>query len=405
MCNIDILRHDFPILNKIVNDQPLIYLDSGATSQKPQCVIDSLNHFYTNSNSNVHRGIHTLGDQATTSYENTREKVAQFINAVPKEIVWTKGATESLNILAYGLSQSLKPRDIILISALEHHANIVPWQQVCAQTGAILKVIPLDETLQKITLSETFKLIDIYKPKIISLSHASNALGNIQPVKEIIEYSKKYQSITIIDGAQAFMHLRPDMKNLDCDFYVFSAHKALGPTGLGCLYGKYEVLNTLPVYQTGGEMIKTVSFEETIFSEAPSKFEAGTPNIAGVIAFGSAIDYLDKINFNAQLIYEKALFLSLRNQLENISGIKLYGDLDQNIGTISFNYKNEHPFDIATLLDQYGIAVRVGNHCTQPLMSSLNIEGTVRVSLAFYNTKTEIEVFIKHLKQCLSLLD
>lgn len=405
MFDIDNIRNEFPILKQIVNEKPLIYFDSGATSQKPQVVIDSLKHFYTNSNSNVHRGIHTLGDRATIAYENSRNKLANFINAQAKEIVWTKGATESLNLLAHGLSNILKPGDVILISALEHHANIVPWQQLCANTGAILKVIPLDESSQAIELNTAQKLIDLHKPKILSISHASNALGNIQPITDIIKYSKKYKTVTVIDGAQAFMHLRPDMITLDCDFYVFSAHKALGPTGLGGLYGKYEQLNALPVYQTGGEMIKSVSFEETVFAQAPGKFEAGTPNISGVIAFGCAIDYMNKIDFYEQKTYENELFVYLQQQLENISGIELYGDLVQNIGTISFNYKNEHPFDIATLLDQYGIAVRVGSHCTQPLMKSLNIDGTVRISLAFYNTKNEIQQFITHLKQCLSLLD
>ncbi|MBU2968513.1 SufS family cysteine desulfurase [Pseudoalteromonas sp. C2R02] len=405
MFDIDNIRNDFPILKQIVNEKPLIYFDSGATSQKPQVVIDSLKHFYTNSNSNVHRGIHTLGDRATIAYENSRNKLANFINAQAKEIVWTKGATESLNLLAHGLSNILKPGDVILISALEHHANIVPWQQLCANTGAILKVIPLDESSQAIELNTAQQLIDLHKPKILSISHASNALGNIQPITDIIKYSKKYKTVTVIDGAQAFMHLRPDMITLDCDFYVFSAHKALGPTGLGGLYGKYEQLNALPVYQTGGEMIKSVSFEETVFAQAPGKFEAGTPNISGVIAFGCAIDYMNKIDFSEQKAYENELFVYLQQQLENISGIELYGDLVQNIGTISFNYKKEHPFDIATLLDQYGIAVRVGSHCTQPLMKSLNIDGTVRISLAFYNTKNEIQQFITHLKQCLSLLD
>lgn len=405
MFDIDNIRNEFPILKQVVNEKPLIYFDSGATSQKPQVVIDSLKHFYTNSNSNVHRGIHTLGDRATLAYENSRNKLANFINAQAKEIVWTKGATESLNLLAHGLSNILKPGDVILISALEHHANIVPWQQLCANKGAILKVIPLDESSQAIELNTAQQLIDFHKPKILSISHASNALGNIQPITDIIKYSKKYKTVTVIDGAQAFMHLRPDMITLDCDFYVFSAHKALGPTGLGGLYGKYEQLNALPVYQTGGEMIKSVSFEETVFAQAPGKFEAGTPNISGVIAFGCAIDYMNKIDFNEQKTYENELFVYLQQQLENISGIELYGDLVQNIGTISFNYKNEHPFDIATLLDQYGIAVRVGSHCTQPLMKSLNIDGTVRISLAFYNTKNEIQQFITHLKQCLSLLD
>lgn len=402
---IDNIRNEFPILKQIVNEKPLIYFDSGATSQKPQVVIDSIKHFYTYSNANVHRGIHTLGDRATVSYENARNKVAQFINSQAKEVVWTKGATESLNLLAHGLTNSLNPGDIILISALEHHANIVPWQQVCANTGAILKVIPLDETSQSIELHTAQMLIDLHKPKILSISHASNTLGNIQPIAEIIKYTKKYQTITVIDGAQALMHLRPDMIALDCDFYVFSAHKALGPTGLGVLYGKYEKLNALPVYQTGGEMIKSVSFDDTIFAQAPGKFEAGTPNISGVISFGYAIDFMNKIDLNEQKSFEKSLFVYLKEQLENISGIKIYGDLVHNIGTISFNYKNEHPFDIATLLDQHGIAVRVGNHCTQPLMQCLNIEGTVRISLAFYNTQNEIKQFIASLKQCLELLD
>ncbi len=397
------VRNDFPIFNDETN-KGLVYLDSAATTHKPLTVINATNQFYRYENANVHRGAYSLSENATLAYENTRINIAKFINAQTNEIVWTKGTTEAINMLAHCLENQLQINDVILISALEHHANIVPWQQICEKTGALLKVIPLN-TCQKIDLAQTKSLIKKYSPKIISISHASNALGNIQPVKEIIEYSKPFNSITVIDGAQAFMHLRPDVKALNCDFYVFSAHKALGPTGLGCLYGKYELLNTLPPYQTGGEMIKKVSFEKTTFTQAPHKFEAGTPNIAAVIAFNAAIDYLKQLNQNDVNIYEKSLFIYLVTELKKINGIKLYGDTSNNIGAISFNYRNEHPYDIATLLDNCQIAVRVGHHCAQPLMSELNVQGTIRISIAFYNTFDEINYFITQLKACLLLLD
>ncbi|MBD1581422.1 aminotransferase class V-fold PLP-dependent enzyme [Pseudoalteromonas sp. S16_S37] len=404
MSDIAQLRNDFPALDQHIEGNPLVYLDSGATSQKPQTVIDEINRFYAKNNANVHRGLHTLSEQATLNYEKVREKIANFLSVNATEIVWTSGATESINLVAAGLTQHLLQDDIILITALEHHANIVPWQQLAQRTNAKLEVIPVNAQ-GVIDTAQAINKIAQLQPKVFACSHASNTLGNIQEVEKLIAKAKEFGAVTLIDGAQAFLHLRPNLKALDCDFYVLSAHKALGPTGLGVLYGKYDLLNSLPVYQTGGEMIKQVSFEETTFRDAPAKFEPGTPNISAVLGFGAALDYLSTIDFATMHHYEQSLFKYLVKQLSQIEGIKLYGDLENNIGTVSFTYKSEHHYDFAMLLNSYGIAVRSGHHCTQPLMQTLNLNGTIRVSLAFYNNKTDIDRFIDALHNCIALIE
>ncbi|CAH9060487.1 putative cysteine desulfurase [Pseudoalteromonas holothuriae] len=404
MSDIAQLRNDFVTLNQSIEGNPLVYLDSGATSQKPQVVINEINHFYSKNNANVHRGLHTLSERVTSQYEGVREKLAQFLGVFATELVWTSGATHSINLVASGLTNQLRYDDVILITALEHHANIVPWQQLAQRTGAKLKVIPVNDQ-GIICTNNVLAQIQKWQPKIFACTHASNTLGNILDVQVFIAQAKKIGATTIIDGAQAFLHLRPNLRQLDCDFYVLSAHKALGPTGLGILFGKYEQLNALPVYQTGGEMIETVTFDQTTFRQAPAKFEPGTPNISAVLGFGAAIDYLSNINFSAMHKYEQSLFKYLLEHLSAIKGVKLYGDLDNNIGTISFTFKSEHHYDLAMLLNSYGVAVRSGHHCTQPLMQALNLNGTIRVSLAFYNNHTDIDRFISALNNCIQLIE
>lgn len=404
MFDIDKIRLDFPLLSQKINGQALVYLDSAATSQKPQTVITAINKFYTEENANVHRGRHTLSENATVKYEQARQTTADYFAVHANEIVWTKGATEAVNLIANGLTDYLQAGDKIAISHLEHHANIVPWQQLAKRSGCELVVLPLsdDFTLNAQVCSEFIKH---HKPKIVAVTHASNALGNITDLPPIIAACKKVNAISVIDGAQAAMHLRPNLRALDCDFYVFSAHKMLGPTGLGALYGRYAQLNKLAVYQTGGEMIERVTLFSSTFREAPHKFETGTPNIAAVIAFTSAIAYLQSLDQCAISRYEQSLLAYAVQQLTAIDGIKIYSDRENNIGNLSFNYAHEHPFDIATLLDGYGIAVRSGHHCAQPLMDALNIAGTVRISLAFYNTFQDIDIFISALNECIALLD
>ncbi|MEJ6475357.1 cysteine desulfurase [Pseudoalteromonas piscicida] len=404
MTDIHALRDDFPIFNKQLDGQPLCYLDSAATAQKPNKVIDVIKNFYENENSNVHRGLHTLSENATIRYEGARETIATFLNVSAKEIVWTSGATESLNLLAHCLSNGLNANSKIVISPFEHHANIVPWQEACKRTGAQLLVLPM---LESGVLDEkgAIALLQAHKPDILSIGHVSNALGNIQPIEPLIKLCKALGTKTVIDGAQSLMHLRPDLKALDCDFYVFSAHKSLGPTGVGGLYGRYALLNALPVYKTGGEMIHEVTFAHSSYRDAPGKFEPGTPNISGVIGFAAAIDYLNGIDSMALQRHEQVLYHSLLEKLTKIAGVTVYGDTNNNVGIVSFNYKNEHHYDLATLLNTYGVAVRSGHHCTQPLMKMLNVNGTVRASLAFYNNEDDIEHFINALKATIELLD
>ncbi|WP_394190817.1 SufS family cysteine desulfurase [Pseudoalteromonas atlantica] len=404
MFTVEKIRADFPILTQQINNQPLVYLDSAATSQKPQSVIAATEMFYTEQNANVHRGRHTLSEQATTAYEQTRDKVAHYFNVQSREIVWTKGATEALNLIANGLTEQLDKNSSIVITPLEHHANIVPWQQLALKTGAKLHILPL-EADATFNIPTCIKFLKQVKPSVLALTHASNALGNITNLSPLLSAVEEFNTITVVDGAQGAMHLQPDLSTLDCDFYVFSAHKMLGPTGVGGLYGKYERLNALQPYQTGGEMIETVSLLQSTFRDAPAKFEAGTPNIAGVIGFSAALDYLAALDKKAVYDYEQVLFNYAVNKLNEIDGITIYSNLDHNIGTICFNYKDEHPFDIATLLDGFGVAVRSGHHCTQPLMAHLGINGSVRASFCFYNTHQDIDIFINALHECIALLD
>ncbi|WP_462158355.1 aminotransferase class V-fold PLP-dependent enzyme [Pseudoalteromonas sp. GB56] len=402
MFDIDTIRKDFPALAHHAQNQ-LVYLDSAATSQKPQCVIDTLNRFYSEENANVHRGAHRLSQSATRAYEDARTKVSRFINCNANELVWTKGATESINLVAYGLTPHIGKGDIILISHLEHHANIVPWQQLAKRTGAVVKALPIDEK-GVLKVAESITLIEQLKPKVLAISHASNALGNIQPVRQFITKAKQLGTFTLVDGAQSLLHLRPDVKKLDCDFFVFSAHKCLGPTGVGGLYGRYDMLEMLDVFQCGGEMVTKVTIEETTFNPPPSKFETGTPNIGGILGFASAIDYLNALDKSELLAHEQDLFDHLKVKLAGFEQVRLLGDMEHNIGTVSFVIDGEHPFDLATLLDLEGVAVRHGHHCAQPLMAALGINGTVRVSLAFYNDKNDIDIFINALSNTLEMM-
>lgn len=398
------IRNDFPTLNQTLNGNPLVYLDSGATSQKPQSVIDATTRFYNLGNANVHRGRHTLSERATEQYEEARLKTADYFNVNAKEIVWTKGATEALNLLAHGLQRQITGEDTVLITPLEHHANIVPWQVLTQNTGATLSALPLEQNAS-FNIARCIDMITRTKAKVLCISQASNALGNITNLAPLIAAAKAVGTLVVVDGAQGAMHLRPNLKQLGCDFYVFSAHKMLGPTGVGGLYGRYELLNALTPYQTGGEMIDTVTLEKSSYRDAPAKFETGTPNIAGVIGFSAAIDYLSALNIEQLQRHEQAIFNYAATQLSKIDGITIYSDLNNNIGTLSFNYKSEHPYDLATLLDGFGIAVRSGHHCTQPLMHHLGVKGTVRASFAFYNTHQDVDNFINALKETIELLD
>ncbi len=398
------IRNDFPTLNQTLNGNPLVYLDSGATSQKPQSVINATTRFYNLDNANVHRGRHTLSERATEQYEEARLKTADYFNVNAKEIVWTKGATEALNLLAHGLQRQITGEDTVLITPLEHHANIVPWQVLTQNTGATLSALPLEQNAT-FDIARCVDMITHTKAKVLCISQASNALGNITNLAPLIAAAKAVGTLVVVDGAQGAMHLRPNLKQLGCDFYVFSAHKMLGPTGVGGLYGRYELLNALTPYQTGGEMIDTVTLEKSSYRDAPAKFETGTPNIAGVIGFSAAIDYLSALNIEQLQRHEQAIFNYAATQLSKIDGITIYSDLNNNIGTLSFNYKSEHPYDLATLLDGFGIAVRSGHHCTQPLMHHLGVKGTVRASFAFYNTHQDVDNFINALKETIELLD
>ena len=398
------IRNDFPTLNQTINGNPLVYLDSAATTQKPQCVIDATTQFYTSQTANVHRGRHTLSEQATAAYEQVRQRVADYFQVSGNEIVWTKGATEAINLVAHGLRNTLTTDDTILISPIEHHANIVPWQELAAYTGATLKALPLNDNAT-FDIKQCCDVIKHTKPALLAITHASNALGNITDLTPLITAAKAVDTLTLVDGAQGALHLRPNLTVLNCDFYVFSAHKMLGPTGLGGLYGRYRALNALLPYQTGGEMIEKVTLTQSTYRDAPAKFEAGTPNIAGVLGFGAALEYLMVLNQQELKEYEQQVFIYAANALMEIDGICIYSDLKSNIGTLCFNYKNEHPYDLATLLDGYGIAVRSGHHCTQPLMTHLQLNGSLRASFAFYNTTKDVDHFITALKECIALLD
>lgn len=402
--NIESIRNDFPILTQKVNGKPLVYLDNGATSQKPKQVIESLVNYYSTYNSNIHRGVHTLSQKATDAYEQARNTIQQYINANnSSEVIFTKGATEGINLVAQSFAQhNLKSGDEILITAMEHHANIVPWQMVCEKTGAKLVVAPINKNGELI-FDELKKLLN-KNTKIVSVAHVSNALGTINPVKEIITLAHQFGAKVLVDGCQAVQHMAVDVQDLDCDFYCFSGHKIFGPTGIGVLYGKEVELNNLPPYQGGGDMIKTVTFEKTTYNELPFKFEAGTPPIAEAIALGAAINYINEIGINAIEKYEHQLLNYATKKISEIENVKIIGEAKSKAGVLSFVVNGIHPYDIGMILDKQGVAVRTGHHCAQPVMDFYKIPGTVRASFAFYNTFAEIDFFIEALKKAIKML-
>ena len=403
MLDIQKIRSDFPILSQKINGKPLVYFDNGATSQKPQVVIDAIAKYYQEINANIHRGVHTLSQLATDAYETSRGKIQQHINAkFTHEVLFTSGTTYGINLVANGFASLLKSGDEVLVSAMEHHSNIVPWQMLCEKTGAVLRVIPMNEKGELIMV-EFDKLLS-NKTKIVTVNHISNALGTVNPIQYMIDKAHEFGAAILIDGAQAVPHLKPDVQELDCDFYVFSGHKICGPTGTGILYGKEVWLNKLPPYQGGGEMIKEVTFEKTTYAELPHKFEAGTPNIAGGIALGTAIDYMNQVGFKNIQIQEKDLLDYGTKRLLEIEGLKIYGTAKQKTSVISFNIEGIHPYDIGTIIDKLGIAVRTGHHCAQPIMDFFKIPGTIRASFAFYNTKEEIDVFVEGVKRAKLML-
>ena len=403
MLDIQKIRADFPILSQKVNGKPLVYFDNGATSQKPKVVIEAITKYYEEINANIHRGVHTLSQLATDAYEVSREKIQQHIKAkFSQEVIFTSGTTHAINIVANGFAAILNKGDEILVSALEHHSNIVPWQMLCQRTGATLKVIPMNEK-GELMMSKYDTLLS-NKTKIVAVNHISNALGTINPIKEMIEKAHQVGAAILIDGAQATPHLKPDVQALDCDFYVFSGHKICGPTGVGILYGKEEWLNKLPPYQGGGEMIATVTFEKTTYADLPHKFEAGTPNIEGGIVLGTAIDYLNEVGFENIAQYEQQLLEYASKRLLEIEGVTIYGTSKEKASVISFNIAGIHPYDIGTIIDKLGIAVRTGHHCAQPIMDFYKIPGTIRASFAFYNTKEEIDIFVEAIKKAKMML-
>ena len=402
--NVEEIRKDFPILHRQVNGKPLVYFDNGATSQKPQQVIDVINRYYQHENSNIHRGIHTLSQEATDAYEKARTTVQQFINAKHHhEVIFTSGTTGSINLVASSFGKKhLQAGDEIIISTMEHHSNIVPWQMLCEEKGAILKVIPISDKGE--LLMDEFEKLLSSKTKLVSITHVSNTLGTINPVKEIIKLAKKAGAFVLIDGAQAVPHTKVDVQALDCDFYAFSAHKMFGPTGVGILYGKESILNDLPPYQGGGDMIKTVTFEKTTYNELPHKFEAGTPNIVGGLGLAAAIDYMNNIGLTNIEAYEHELLSYATEKIKQIEGIRIIGEASNKASVLSFLVDGTHPSDIGMIIDKLGIAIRTGHHCTEPLMNRFDIPGTARASFAFYNTKEEIDVFIKALERAVNML-
>lgn len=403
MLDIQSVRADFPILKQEVNGKPLVYFDNAATAQKPTVVLKAIEKYYETINANIHRGVHTLSQQATDAYEEARKKVQRHLNArEDKEIIFTSGATFGINLVAHGFSYIVTKGDEVLISAMEHHSNIVPWQFLCERTGATLKVIPMNE--QGELIMEEFDHLVNEKTKIVAVTHISNALGTINPIEDIIEKAHQVGAAVLIDGAQAMPHLKPDVQELNCDFYVFSGHKVFGPTGSGVLYGKREWLDKLHPYQGGGEMIETVTFEKTTYACLPHKFEAGTPNIAGGIVLGEALDYINGIGLEVIEAYEKELLNYGTKRLLEIEGLKIYGTTKQKTSVISFNIEGLHPYDIGSIVDKLGVAVRTGHHCTQPIMDFYQIPGTVRASLCFYNTKEEIDTMVDAVKKAKEML-
>ena len=401
--NVREIREEFPALRQQVYGKNLIYFDNGATSQKPKLVLDAINLFYSKENANIHRGVHYLSQRATTDYEAARQRIQRYLGArKSEEIIFTKGTTDSINLVAFSYGSTLSAGDEILISAMEHHSNIVPWQMLCERQGCILKVAPINQRGELI-MDEFDKLLS-KKTKLVAITHISNTLGTVNPIKEIIQKAHAVGSKVLIDGAQSIQHMRINVKELDCDFYVFSSHKVFGPTGIGVLYGKEELLDRMPPYQGGGDMIARVTFERTTYNELPFKFEAGTPHIAGGICLGKAFEFLESVDMEAAERHERELAKYAEDMLDTFEGLQIIGEAKNKTSVVSFSLKGIHPFDIGTLLDKQGIAVRTGHHCTQPLMDFYGIPGTVRASFAFYNTKQEIDTFVEAVERSLSML-
>jgi cysteine desulfurase/selenocysteine lyase len=401
--DVESIRKDFPILSRSVNGKPLIYFDNAATSQTPQQVIDVIVDYYSNYNSNIHRGVHTLSQEATDKYEDARQITQKHFNALHShEIVFTSGTTHSINLVANGFASLLTKSDTVLVSALEHHSNIVPWQMLCEKTKATLKVIPM--TQDGILNMDAYDNLLLLNPKLVFVNHISNSLGTINPIEEMIQKAHNVGAAILIDGAQACPHIKPDVQALDVDFYVTSGHKMCGPTGVGILYAKESWLHKLPPYQGGGEMISEVTFEETTYAGLPHKFEAGTPNICGGIAFGAAINYMNSIGFDTIASYEHELLEYATRKMNTIEGMKIYGPKENKTSVISFNIKGIHAYDLGTIIDKLGIAIRTGQHCAQPIMDFFGISGTARASFSFYNTKQEIDVFVEGVKRAAMML-
>jgi cysteine desulfurase/selenocysteine lyase len=401
--DVDKIRAQFPILKESIGKYPLVYLDNGATTQKPQVVIDAITTYYTSQNSNIHRGVHTLSQNATIAYEDARALIQKHINAEESyECIFTKGTTDSINLVAHSVGKTIQKGDEIIISTLEHHSNIVPWQFLVEEKGAVLKVIPMNHEGE--LDMDVYESLLTTKTKIVAVTQVSNALGTINPIKEMISKAHNVGALFLVDAAQSLQHFSVDVQDLDCDFIVFSGHKIFAPTGIGVLYGKESILNQLPPYQGGGDMIKTVTFEETTYNELPHKFEAGTPNIVGGIGLGVAIKWLSELNLKEVQEYEDQLLDYATSEILKIEGVKLYGTAKHKSGVLSFLIEGLHPYDVGTLLNQQGVAVRTGHHCTQPIMDYYKIPGTIRASFSLYNTKADVDAFIKALNRAVNML-
>ena len=402
--NVNDIRKDFPILSREVNGKPLVYLDNGATSQKPQVVIDAITGYYTHDNANIHRGVHTLSQVATTAYELGRKKIQTWINAEhSEEVIFTKGTTDGINLISNAWGRAnLQKGDEVIITEMEHHSNIVPWQMICDEKEAILKVIPINDSGE--LLMDEYKKLLSSKTKMVAIVHISNALGTINPIKEIVELAHEVGAKVLVDGAQQVAHAAPNVRELDVDFYVFGLHKMFGPTGIGILYGKKQLLDEIPPYQGGGDMIKTVTFEKTTYNELPFKFEAGTPNISAGISTAAAVDYITSLNWDEIHVHEQELLNYATTELKKIPGLKIIGEAANKASVISFVVEGIHAYDIGVIVDKMGIAVRTGHHCTQPLMNRFGIQGTVRASFAFYNTKEEVDLLIVALNRAIKML-
>jgi cysteine desulfurase/selenocysteine lyase len=401
--NVKEIREQFPALRQKIYGKNLVYFDNGATSQKPQVVLDAINLFYSKENANIHRGVHYMSQRATTEYEASRIRIQKYLNAKKsEEIIFTKGATDSINLVAFSYGELLQAGDEIIISAMEHHSNIVPWQMLCLRKGLVLRVAPISKKGE--LLMDEFEKMLSKKTKLVAIIHISNTLGTINPIKEIIQKAHAVGAKVLVDGAQSIQHIKVDVRDLDCDFFVFSSHKVFGPTGIGVLYGKEDLLDRMPPYQGGGDMISKVTFERTTYNELPFKFEAGTPHIAGGICLGTAFEYLESIDMVAAEKHERELAKYAEDILDTFEGLHIIGEAKDKTSVVSFTVDGLHPFDIGTLLDKQGIAVRTGHHCTQPLMDFFKIPGTIRASFAFYNTRQEIDLFVEAFEKSLSML-